>query len=353
MKKSITLIVLCLVTNIINAQTWSAVGNGVNGRVSCFAIYNGELYVAGQFNNPGGVSPVGLFKWNGTAFDTLPGNYLFGASRVEAMAVYNNELYLGGGFTTFNTTNPSVFDFIAKWDGTTFTSVGTGCDNVVYSLAVYNGNLYVGGDMHSAGGINVNGIGRWNGTQWSSVAGGINYYGRIFELEVYNNELYAAGNFYFAALNTSCIARWNDVTWNEAGPESISGVVYSLGIYNNELYAGGPYFTNAGGVAVNELAKWNGATWAPVGSGIGNNTAHIFALKEYHNELYIGGTFHVINGDSLRSIARYDGAVWDYVGTGVDSTNIPVDTVITPFDTTYIYPDHQISAFIEFNNCLY
>jgi len=349
MKKIIILFVCSLISNIIYAQIWSAVGNGVNGRVSSFAIYNGELYVGGQFNNPGGSTHFGLLKWNGVSFDTLPGNYLFGSSRIEAMAVYNNELYLGGAFCPNCGPVPSIFTCIAKWNGTTFTSVGTGCDNVVYSMAVYNGNLYVGGDMQSAGGIIANGIGRWDGTQWSSVAGGINGNARVFKLEVYNNELYAAGNFNFAALNTSCIARWNDAAWNEVGPGGIPGVVYALGTYNNELYAGGPYFTLAGGVPVNEIARWNGTTWSAAGSGIGLNVGSIATFKEYNNELYAGGYFSIMDGDSIKSISRYNGAIWNSVGTGVDSTNIIVDSIFG----YPVYAPHEVYALIEFNNELY
>jgi hypothetical protein len=329
----------------------------VDGEVTCFAIYNGELYVGGQFNNPGGLSSIGLMKWNGISFDTLPGNYLFGNSRVEAMAVYNNELYIGGGFTTYNTFNPSVFDFIAKWDGANFTSVGTGCNNEVYSMAVYKGNLYVGGDMQTAGSTVVNSIAKWNGIQWLSVGGGITgSSARVSELEVYNNELYASGNFYFAALNTSCIARWNDTTWNEVGTGGIPGVVYALGTFNNELYAGGPYFTQAGGVPVNEIAKWNGTTWSAVGSGISYYDGYLgdlFAMKEYHNELYVGGEFSVMDGDSIKSIAKYNGIAWNSVGSGIDSALIVTDTLYYFSDTIFFYAPHTVSAFIEFNNDLY
>lgn len=356
MKKSIILIVYCLISNINNAQTWSAVGNGVNGRVSCFEIYNDELYVGGQFDVPGTNMNIGLMKWNGVLFDTLPGTYLLGSFRVEAMEVYNNELYVGGGFCTGCSPVASAFENIAKWDGSSFTSVGTGCSSVVYSMRVFNGNLYVGGDMGLAGGDTVNHIARWNGNQWSPVANGIALNARVFELEVYNNELYAAGNFNFTDINTMCIARWNETTWNEVGIGGIPGVVYSLGIYNNELYAGGPYFTQAGGVAVNQIAKWNGITWSQVGTGIGNNVGHLYSLIEYHDELYAGGEFSIMDGDSINSIARYNGSTWNSVGSGVDSTTIAIDTIYNfPFlgDTTYYYAPHKVSAFIEFNNELY
>src|SRR4051812_40115671 len=98
MKKNICIsLVFLFLTTVSLAQTWSAVGNGVYGRVSSFAIYNGELYIGGGFSISSGIqSPI--LKWNGVSFDTLPGTYLFGSSRIEAMAVFNNELYAGGAF---------------------------------------------------------------------------------------------------------------------------------------------------------------------------------------------------------------------------------------------------------------
>jgi hypothetical protein len=352
MKKIIILIFLCLSSLIHQAQTWSAVGNGVNGDVYCFKIYNGDLYVGGRFYHPGTTKLCGLMKWDGISFDTLQGNYLFGGYTISAMEVYNNELYLGGSFSPGTFSYPSTFAHIARWNGNSFDSVTNGCDNSVYALKVYNGCLYVGGDMRTADGIVVDGIAKWNGSQWLSVGGGINPNGRVYELEIYNNELYAAGLFSFTALNTTSIARWNDSTWNEVGPGGIAGAVYSLGIFDNELYAGGPYFTEAGGVPVHHIAKWDGTNWSAVGSGTEEYFSHIFALKEYHNELYAGGMFNVMDGDSMRCIARYDRSAWDSVGTGVDSATVPIDTIFGQ-DTTYLYPPHQVNAFIELNDELY
>lgn len=346
---------ICFSLTFAHGQTWSAIGNGVNGRVSSFAIYNGELYVGGQFDNTSGVTPFGIMKWNGTSFDTLPGTYLFGSSRIEAMVVYNNELYVGGAFCPGNSPYGSIYRNIARWNGVSWDSVGNGFNNVVYSLAVYNGNLYAGGDMSNSGSVIVNSIAKWDGNQWAPVANGVSNYGRVSKLEVYNNKLFAAGDF--SIMGSAAIAQWNDTTWNAVGAGGINGVVYSLGVYNNELYAGGPYFTLAGGVSVNEIAKWNGITWASVGSGIGgNNSGDLFALREYHNELYAGGDFSVMDGNSSKCISRYDGASWNAVGSGVDSTYIITDTLFDfPMygDTTFQYAPAMVSAFMEFNNELY
>jgi trimeric autotransporter adhesin len=348
MKKLLFILTTFFSLTVVNGQTWSAVGNGVDGRVSSFAIYNGELYVGGQFNNPNGTTPIGLMKWNGTSFDTLPGAFI-GPGYVEAMTVFNNELYVGGGF------NSGPYKYIARWNGSLWNTVGSGFNFVVASLAVYNGNLYAGGEMDSAGTTIVDGIAKWDGSQWLSVGGGIvtTGYRSINELEVYDNELFAAGYFDFPAINGSCIARWNDTTWSKVGVDGFGATIYALGQFNNELYVCGPFGAICGIIA-NGIAKWDGTIWSAIGSGISIPPDDLFALKVYHNELYAGGEFSTMDGDSIKSIARYDGSVWNSVGSGVDSTNIIVDTlIIGPFDTTFIYAPHRVYTFLEFNNELY
>ena len=44
-------------------------------------------------------------------------------------------------------------------------------------------------------------------------------------------------------------------------------VVYALALSGTNLYAGG-YFTMAGGVVVNNMAKWDGSAWSALGSGM-------------------------------------------------------------------------------------
>jgi len=47
----------------------------------------------------------------------------------------------------------------------------------------------------------------------------------------------------------------------------MNGGVYALAISGNTLYAGGA-FTTAGGNPANNIAKWNGSSWSPLGDGI-------------------------------------------------------------------------------------
>ena len=65
--------------------------------------------------------------------------------------------------------------------------------------------LYVGGEFTTIDGVAVNGIARWEGTSWQSVAGGVS--GTGFQMGVHalavfddgtGSALYAAGRFQFA-----------------------------------------------------------------------------------------------------------------------------------------------------------
>ncbi len=71
------------------------------------------------------------------------------------------------------------------------------------------------------------------------------------------------------------IAKWDGAQWLALG-SGMSGGDF-LGVHeltdldegtSPALYAGGR-FTMAGGVAANAIAKWDGTQWLPLGSGMG------------------------------------------------------------------------------------
>ena len=80
------------------------------------------------------------------------------------------------------------------------------------------------------------------------------------------------------------------------------------------LYAGG-YFTMAGGVSANYIAKWDGAVWSPLGSGM-NGFVSTLALDGAGN-LYAGGGFTTVGGVSANYIAKWDGRAWSPLGSGM------------------------------------
>lgn len=84
--------------------------------------------------------------------------------------------------------------------------------------------------------------------------------------------------------------------------------VQSFATYNGVLYAGG-YFTTAGGISVNNIAKWNDTSWATVGS---IEAYYVKALTTYNGELYAGGSFVLDNYET--PMARWNGTSWATVG---------------------------------------
>ncbi|MCK4340657.1 MAG: hypothetical protein KAY37_02895 [Phycisphaerae bacterium] len=231
---------------------------------------------------------------------------------VRALVEYNNELYVGGEFVTAGGA-PALH--IAKWDGTTWSAVGSGLDGGnVLALLVYNGELYAGGEFQDAGGIDVNGIAKWDGSNWSAVGPGFDG-GPVNALAEYDNDLYAGGEFTENGLIVlNHIARWDGSEWS-AVADGFDDAVYALLEYGGELYAGGS-FANAGAVPVEKIARWNGTVWSDVAGGVGGgDDPTVYALAVYGVDLVAGGDFETAGGLPAPLMARWDGSTWSNMGT--------------------------------------
>jgi hypothetical protein len=319
-KKILFTVAIISIAFISKAQTWSTFGTGAgsNGTVYGLTEYNGNLIMCGDFDRAGGNPAYYIAQWNGTSWSPL-GTGLNNPAGLN-MVEYNGNLIAGGQFTTAGS-NPAYR--IAQWNGTTWSAVGAGMNKktsqVVWSLANYNGNLIAGGYFDSAGGQPANNIASWNGISWSTLGSGISNGFEVFSLAVYNGELYAGGYFDSAGGQyTSNIAKWNGTSWSAVGM-GIRGnrgfegtVVYSLCVYRGNLYAGG-VFDTAGSVITSNIAMWNGTTWSSVG---GANGA-VYALTSNNGELFAGGGIFRIGSVSVNSIAQWDGHQWYPLGTGV------------------------------------
>lgn len=88
------------------------------------------------------------------------------------------DLYAGGEFTFIGTL--AVANFVARWNGSTWTDLGAGVTGAVNALLVFDdgapgggrrGDLYAGGAFTRAGIVSANNIARWDGTTWSALAG--------------------------------------------------------------------------------------------------------------------------------------------------------------------------------------
>ena len=133
-------------------------------------------------------SPVPPFSDdNWISLGGIPGaNNNVHASVVDAAG----NLYIGGDLTTAGETTAN---YIAKWDGSSWSVLGSGMNGRVSALAMSGSDLYAGGSFTTAGGLAANGIAKWNGSSWSALGSGMN--GSVSALAVSGTDLYAGGSF--------------------------------------------------------------------------------------------------------------------------------------------------------------
>ena len=313
-----------------STNTWASLGtgsgNGVDSEVYALAVSGSDLYVGGRFSQAGDVSANRVARWNGSSWTSLGSGSSNGVgSSVFALAVSGNDLYVGGQFTQ---AGGLPANRVAHWNGGTWASLGgaeggNGVNGEVRALAVSGSDLYVGGGFSQVGGLPANSIARWNGSSWASLgtgsSNGVNSYVRA--LAVSGSDLYVGGDFVQAGgLAASGVARWNGTSWASLGTGSSNGVnisVRALAVSGSDLYVGGYSIPRAGGLSVNNIARWNGSSWASLSVGSSNElNSFVFALAVSGSDLYVGGDFIQAGGVPANNVARWNGSSWVSLGTG-------------------------------------
>ena len=157
-----------------------------------------------------------------------------------------------------------------------------------------------------------------NAQTWSAVGGSVNT-GTItycLTADNTNNFIYLGGTFTKmgggAGTSANNIARWNGSSWAALGT-GMDNSVFALTMWGGNLYAGGG-FSTAGGVAANNIAKWNGASWSALSVG---TDMTVYSLCVYNGDLYAGGSFNNAGGvANTRGIAKWNGSAWSAVASG-------------------------------------
>jgi hypothetical protein len=281
-----------------DGTAWSPLGSGVNRTPRAYTLYQGDLIVAGEFTFAGDTTANYVARWDGVNWSPLGDGlnmYVF------SLAVYNDELYAGGWFDVNGAQS------IARWDGTTWVPVGGGvaiadcpywCGTSVNALAVYNGELVAGGYFTTAGGLSTRYIARWNGSHWTSPGGGLD--NEVSALAVYNNQLIVGGWFtraYNGALIANRIIAWNGSSWSALGG-GLDGTPMGLAINNGRLFAGGTIIQPFGGY----VSEWNGSFWSALGSGMDSTVGDLTA---YHGDIVAVGNFTTADGIPSLHWARW------------------------------------------------
>lgn len=379
---------------IWNGATWSALGSGTNNFVTDLAVApNGELFVGGSFTFAGGVQALNVARWNGSwsnlatgpggpvrTLSILPsGNLVAGGSFSGNLLVWNGsgwnsfpvatpngtvnaslvlpngDLVIGGSFLAVGA---QTVQYVARWNGATWSSFGAGLSSAVYSLSqlaggqvaaanenasgfsVWNGSAWVrdgaslfnivsavvdlpGGDLVVAGsfvaggGVNARSIARKSAGAWSSLNPGTN--ARILAVAALPSGGYVVGGEFtaIAGVPANRVAVWDGVAWSALGA-GVNGAVSAIAVMpNGDIVVGGS-FAAAGGVPAARVARWNGSAWSDVGGGFFGSSVEALHVMP-GGDLVAGGWFSMAGSVIAHGIARWDGSAWSPLGSGMNA----------------------------------
>jgi hypothetical protein len=305
--------------------------------------YNNDIFVAGSFTHAGGCMVNGLTKWDGNVWTkfgsglkTSDGNSGIGLCLKEI----DNTLYLGG---VFDSIDGVACHSLAKFNGTGWSSVNNfplfsitpGYINWVYDIELYNNELYVCGNFYNYPQMTIDHIAKWDGTNWVNVGNGI--HGGIRDarkMVVFKNELVVAGRFSKSVNPTNPgenIGKWNGTQWSELG-SGTDDIIDDMKVKDGNLYICGA-FSTAGGISAHNLARWDGSKWCGFGNTI--NYGIITSLDFLNDTLYIGGGFIIVNIDTIWNMAKWTG------GTYIDtcSSTIGIEENENQLHSITIYPN--------------
>ena len=219
-----------------------------------FSMLSGPPFFA-SYNN--------IAKWDGssvewsainssnpTAFDNI-----LGGSVLTVKAITSNEIYIGGEFTSVDEPPNSALQFLAKWNGSIWGPIDTsvGIDNIFGILRIINvvnsNEIYIGGDFTDVGGtIELDKIAKWNGSSWTSINGSNdNVNESVYSITLdSSNNVYIGGNFTSVdnKSNLQHLAKWNGSSWTSvnSGGDNVNNIVWSIVVGpSNNVTIGGEF----------------------------------------------------------------------------------------------------------------
>jgi len=234
--------------------------------VQALAARGHELYVGGKFTYAGGIVANNIVKWNSLSNTWSPlGDGINGT--VDAIAVCNGEIYVGG---LFSLAGGVPANNIAKWNGHRWSALGSGVKGIVYAIGVFGKEVYVGGSFSEAGALMANNIAKWNPVdkRWSALGGnGMNNGSKRVVLAIGSNKkfVYVSGDVdLINGQKAQGIAKWDPVNnlWSTLG-SGVYGVIKSIVMQGNDVLVAGTIL-KVGGKDSKNFGVWHEPYGRPV-----------------------------------------------------------------------------------------
>ena len=267
-----------------NGTSWETFGHSIPNyggmSLSVLDFGNGQspqLYMSMLYGFGSSYSGM-VMKWSGTSW-VQQGNNLPGRPSPVIMADLD-----GPGprsarpYVCINNLSQSdpqaVYEFIGSWQ-----RLGSAFNWEVWTLAFFDLDgdgpdrpvLVAGGTFTSAGGVPLSRIAYWNYDQWrwDPLGGGMDSIG----------------------LTTSVLALQ---VHDRDGPGPLSPDLIAIG-----------GFDTAGGTPANNIARWSGGAWQPMGAGIEGGMEMLSLPRDGGAELLVGGSFFASEGQPSAFLASW------------------------------------------------
>lgn len=218
--------------------------------------YKSDLIVTRDAQNSGDPASMPVAAWNGSSWKTL-GSDLIGSP--QRSVEYQGDLVVSKGVPRLSLVSDPAARAPFRFDGTAWHGWPIG---VTFGgpMVVYNGKLVVGGGdssiVLSYDGKGYGSVAVWEGDRWESLKTGQFATGQVSVLKPYKDDLIAAGSFtMLGSVHANNIARWNGTEWKPMGDGLGGGAVLDVQQFGDELVAVGQ-FTHAGGEMSAYFARW-------------------------------------------------------------------------------------------------
>jgi len=205
---------------------------------------------------------------------------------------------------------------LTAFDGSRCFPVSEGFSGIVSALAVWKGDLIVAGELSIKDLPGLTHLARWDGKAWHPVGGQPAGGGesRINCLTVFGDRLVAGGLFsHLGEAEANNLAAFDGQTWAPLGPGA-NHQVKEAAVFDGSLFVFGD-FTCIGGLAIRELASWDGRQWStPNPSGESSRIFHwgrSGRLLSTPEGLYVSGLSPKISGRANALLDRWGGRAWD------------------------------------------
>lgn len=172
--------------------------------------------------------------------------------------VYDGNLYVAGNF---GQAGGQTANGVAVWDGSSWNALGDGFDQEAYCIGTYRDVIYAGGQFTASGGTPLDAFARWNGSAWESAGFGFSSesamdFTFVHTLKVIDDMLFIAGGFDQVVLDDGTIIPCGSVVaWDGDSIHTFNG-----GVVDKDLEAVAPYedgYLFGGGVfGQGYIAQW-------------------------------------------------------------------------------------------------